>query len=213
MSPPPFSMKEIRMSAPRNDAMRRKIYDAAIALFRQKGFKGTKYSDIADASGVTKSKVQHYFPKKEMLAEQFIDEHMDELQKRAGYDVGNHPLETFCAMGLMHFDFMLHDEEMACFNQDVLASRDLTDVVIARERGWAMEHLGSDDNALLEDIITSSLGGAYELLFQCARSGRDLDARYVESIVFAPLARKFGKSQDEIDHMIESCGQKLLQTQ
>jgi AcrR family transcriptional regulator len=48
------------------------ILDAAIAVFREKGFRGTRLEDIADRAGVTRGAIYHYFEGKPDLLVQAI---------------------------------------------------------------------------------------------------------------------------------------------
>lgn len=201
------------VAAPRNEEQRNAIYNAAIALFSLYGFKGATYSDIADACSVTKSVVQHYFPKKELFVEMYFDRHMEDLQQRAGLSVEDDPLRAFCAMGLLHFHYLLSDAKMRRFNEDIVASRELTSVMVEREREWATGHLPSEDADELADIITAALGGAYELVFQGWRGGRHLEAEAVERVALVPLAVYLGKTREQVEEIIGDCmaavGQRL----
>ena len=52
----------------RNESVERSVLVAAWDLFMEKGYQGTSYTDIAELSGVSRSLVQYYFPKKDLLA-------------------------------------------------------------------------------------------------------------------------------------------------
>ena len=56
------------MSKRRNEDVERSVLVAAWDLFMEKGYQGTSYTDIAELSGVSRSLVQYYFPKKDLLA-------------------------------------------------------------------------------------------------------------------------------------------------
>lgn len=51
-----------------NEAVERSILAAAWDLFMEKGYRDTSYTDLSDRSGVSRSLVQYYFPKKDLLA-------------------------------------------------------------------------------------------------------------------------------------------------
>lgn len=63
------------MAAPRKDDERARLYAAALRLFGEKGYIATSYMDIAVACHTSKSVVQHYYPRKEMLLAHYIDDH------------------------------------------------------------------------------------------------------------------------------------------
>lgn len=51
----------------RNAAQRQAILEEACLLFIERGFGGTNIQDIADAAGLTRTAVYHYFPSKEAM--------------------------------------------------------------------------------------------------------------------------------------------------
>ena len=71
------------MAAPRNDEERARLYTTAMRLFGEKGYIATSYQDIADACDTSKSVVQHYYPRKEMLLALFLDKHFDWVRETA----------------------------------------------------------------------------------------------------------------------------------
>lgn len=197
------------MSAPRNDNQRKRIYDAAIKLFAEQGYKGTTYSDIANACDVSKSIVQHYFPKKELLAENYFSEHLDALLKDVTQQTVTDPLHVICMIGLRHFNYMLNDQEMHQFNEDVIASRDLTNIIIEEEKRWAIDYLQREGDSSIGDALVCALGGAYELIYQGHKSGKHLDAEYIERLSFIPFAMHLGKSLKEAEAIIDECSLEL----
>ena len=73
---------------PRADSARTIIFESAIALFGEKGFRATSMNEIARACGVSKPAIYHYFASKSELLEMLYEEatrdffaRMDELSK------------------------------------------------------------------------------------------------------------------------------------
>lgn len=73
---------------PRADSARAIIFESAIALFGQKGFRATSMNEIAQACGVSKPAIYYYFASKSALLETLYEEatreffaRMDELSK------------------------------------------------------------------------------------------------------------------------------------
>jgi AcrR family transcriptional regulator len=52
----------------RGEHTRRHILDVAAVLFAEKGYEGTSFSDLMEASGLTKGAIYFHFPSKEALA-------------------------------------------------------------------------------------------------------------------------------------------------
>ncbi len=61
-------------STPRAEDTRRKIYDSALQLFREKGFEQTTMRDIAQEAGVALGAAYYYFSSKEAIVLAFYSE-------------------------------------------------------------------------------------------------------------------------------------------
>ena len=57
----------MRITAAEKDATRRRILDAAVQMFRGRGFEATTTRDIADAAGIATGTLFNYFPTKEAI--------------------------------------------------------------------------------------------------------------------------------------------------
>ncbi|MBE6736733.1 MAG: TetR/AcrR family transcriptional regulator [Ruminococcaceae bacterium] len=203
------------MAAPRKDNERQRVYQHALELFRQQGYTKTKYSDIAKACGGTKSMVQHYFPKKELLAIEFLNEHLEELARQVEKDAGEDPLKLFCMMGLRHFNFLLNNEEYRYFIDDLLSNRELTGAIVEAEREWAQTRIVPpiEGPVYVQDALTVALGGAYELIFHAQKEGKPLSASYVEYAGIVPFALSIGYDRDTIIGILEECISEFDPTQ
>ncbi len=58
----------------RNAAQRQAILEEACLLFIERGFGGTNIQDIADAAGLTRTAVYHFFPSKEAMLEALTED-------------------------------------------------------------------------------------------------------------------------------------------
>lgn len=68
-----------RVRAADYDAKLLGIVDAAAALFAESGYSGARMSQIADACGVSKSMLYHYFATKDDLLFFMVKEHLEDL--------------------------------------------------------------------------------------------------------------------------------------
>lgn len=59
---------------------RRRMIGAAVELFQDHGYEGTSVREVADASGVAKATIYHYFPTKSALLYEIHDEFMSTLE-------------------------------------------------------------------------------------------------------------------------------------
>src|ERR1700742_4514589 len=63
------------------DERRRQLIDAGSALFAQYAFEEISMRQIAEAAGVSKALLYHYFPNKIELFKAAVEEHAGELQR------------------------------------------------------------------------------------------------------------------------------------
>src|SRR6476660_9653960 len=61
---------------------RDRIYNAALALFRERGFDATTMRDIASAAGMSLGAAYHYFPSKEALVMDYYEWMQSEHERR-----------------------------------------------------------------------------------------------------------------------------------
>ncbi|MBZ4659980.1 MAG: Transcriptional regulator, TetR family [Desulfacinum sp.] len=80
-SAPPRS----RLSA---EERRRKILEAAIRLFSQKGFQGTTVRDLARQAGVSEAMLYQHFPSKEALYHAILERKVEEMRSAWDLDWG-----------------------------------------------------------------------------------------------------------------------------
>jgi AcrR family transcriptional regulator len=71
------------VTAPRGEQTRQRIVDAALTLFRDKGYDGTTMRAIAAAAEVSLGNAYYYFPSKEHLVQGFYDQMQTEHELAA----------------------------------------------------------------------------------------------------------------------------------
>ena len=203
------------MAKPKNTEERNRIERIAFRILTDKGVSSTSFADIASRAGVTRSLVQHYFPKKELLAIEFLNEHLEELARQVEKDAGEDPLKLFCMMGLRHFNFLLNNEEYRYFIDDLLSNRELTGAIVEAEREWAQTRIVPpiEGPVYVQDALTVALGGAYELIFHAQKEGKPLSASYVEYAGIVPFALSIGYDRDTIIGILEECISEFDPTQ
>lgn len=72
----------VSRQAQRSEATRRKLMDAAIELFAERGFAGTATEDIVDRAGVTRGALYHQFTDKADLFRAVVEELEAEVMRR-----------------------------------------------------------------------------------------------------------------------------------
>lgn len=109
--------------------MEQRLYDAALTLFCELGYKQTTLSDIAAEAGVSTRTLYNYFPTKESILRKFGRENITELKAFAGSFPADMPLkdkvletmvQDFKLMfGLFDVSYILHTarDESGMFNR------------------------------------------------------------------------------------------------
>lgn len=183
------------------------IADASWRLFGEKGYDATSYGDVSAASGVNRATVQHYFPRKEMMAsinlERLRSCAVAVAEDAAAPDAP--PFARLYVLGQVYLASLMSCEAARTFLCDVLDRRLLTDETISADFNWSIEYVlgrsfAEGDEAVRDDMVVA-MGGLYELMFRCVREGRDLDIPVRLQPAFRGFARLTGFSQDDCDEM------------
>jgi AcrR family transcriptional regulator len=66
-------------STPRRELVERQILDQAIRLFAERGFAGTSFQDVAQATGLTRPALYYYFASKDDLLARLVHEATDDI--------------------------------------------------------------------------------------------------------------------------------------
>ena len=168
------------MGRPRNEEEVERLQDTAFELFAVKGLDATSYSDIAKNAYVTKSHVQHYFPKKEMLVTRFVDRSMEAVLKIARelpeFEAMD-PLSKLVYVDYIQFYYAMYNEKMFRMSMDILLERSLSQAVIDAGIEFDLLHLMKYDEVShpdeLEEALRFMYGGIYDRLYDCKSKGSD----------------------------------------
>jgi len=71
-----------KTTTPKGEETRDRIYDAALALFRERGFDATTMRDVAAAAGMSLGAAYHYFPSKDAIVLAYYDRVQREHARR-----------------------------------------------------------------------------------------------------------------------------------
>ncbi|HEX8904286.1 MAG TPA: TetR/AcrR family transcriptional regulator [Longimicrobiaceae bacterium] len=75
---------------PKGEETKRRVHDAALALFREKGLDATTMRDVAAAAGMSLGAAYHYFPSKEAIVMAYYGAVQDEHDRRVQEAVRAH---------------------------------------------------------------------------------------------------------------------------
>lgn len=170
------------MGRPPNTEEVERLQDTAFELFSVKGLDATSYSDIAKSAYVTKSHVQHYFPKKEMLVSRFVDKSLKACQKIA-HELPEFetldPLSKLVYVDYIQFYYAMYNEKMFRMSMDILLARTVTQSVIDAGIEFDLVNLMKFDEVNhpdeLEDALRFLYGGIYDRLYDCKSKGNPFE--------------------------------------
>jgi AcrR family transcriptional regulator len=115
MTTPPVRVQSgVGRGGRRSDHTRDALLRAAAALFRERGYEGTKMGDIGAAVGVTGPAVYRHFPSKEKLLVAIIDREFDlaEARLRAIVDADLAPMNALQSCVRVVVDTVLQDRDV-----------------------------------------------------------------------------------------------------
>lgn len=166
------------MGRPPNTEEVERLQETAFELFAVKGLDATSYSDIAKKAYVTKSHVQHYFPKKEMLVARFVDRSLNAIVKLARelpeFEALD-PLSKLVYVDYIQFYYAMFNEKMFRMSMDILLERTVTQAVIDAGIEFDLLHLMKfeevNDPEKLEEALRFLYGGIYDRLYDTKSKG------------------------------------------
>lgn len=118
-----MAVAQVRYRGPRHTGMKKitgkaKVLQSAARVLRNKGFNGTKLSDIAEGAGMLAPSIYHHFKSKDALVEQVMldgiyinTRHIIAKVEMLGPD--HDPVERLRAAIVAHVEFLLSDEDFS----------------------------------------------------------------------------------------------------
>ena len=185
-----------------------RVLDASWDLFGEKGYTDTSYADLARVSGVNRATVQHYFPKKELIAsmnmELFRSACAELVNER--YPEAKEPIARQYLVGQIYVAGLLSTKQTRRFAHDVLESRAFTDATIATDLDWSVsEVLGQNTSAnveLRQDVI-AAMGGLYGLMYHTTLTGEGFNLSERIRPGLRSLGALAGYTHEECDRIFD----------
>ena len=167
------------MARPKNEKLKDEIAQVAARQFAERGYDATSYTTIAEECGISRNLAQYHWPKKELLAVRYMEDLLSECVSELGYEDSDliDDYERIAAVGTRFFETLLSKEGTRLFLKDIIASRDLTETVLAFNLDWATSRVRSTDYDpdATQRAVISSMGGFYDLLYWCLKHDRTMD--------------------------------------
>lgn len=163
------------MARPWNEEAERDIAAAAMELLVEEGYRCTTYQAIADRCGLTRTFVQHYIPKKELLITWFLDRalalmdaHVARLRPRAEL------YEGLVLTGQVYFAFLCNGR-IRPLVLDILRDREATGALIDANRLYQSRRTAEEGDLDGAEEVARILGGSYEVLYRRLGAGVAVD--------------------------------------
>lgn len=155
------------MPRKRNNQRRMEIVNTAFRLFAESGYDLVQMKDIAEACDISKSLLQHYFPKKIVLLSTMLNELM-----LSSFTYSNEQLTALSAeqRTMIQMSFLLRtlDEnpKIEHFIRDVFQSPELTTELVLVTLDW-LEAIGVDgETVAIRYAINFSVSGGMAVFFK-----------------------------------------------
>ena len=138
------------MARKRNEQTIAQIRRASRRLILEEGYEACTYSALAEATGIARTTIQHYVPRKEALAAELMQAVSDVAYERATNLLGPdpHPLELTYVAGQVSSGIYHSEPGLRRFLHDVLVNRELQHDVFPRFDVIALDLFGTDIAAL-----------------------------------------------------------------
>lgn len=199
------------MAKPKNEKTLRDITDAAWSSFVSDGFRSTSYESISRKSGVSKTLIQHYFPKKEDLVIAGISKLREASRIQAEKVIGedSDSFRQFYVLGQIYLMALLSTEDTRSFLTEVLESRYLTSVVMDFDYDWSLAELGSskeyeERKDYFRERTLEKMGGFYEILYRRLRENASVNVPESMQRVMEGMMDDFGIDKRQAKEYLEA---------
>lgn len=190
------------MARPRNEELFHAIQKEAYRQLISYGYTDTTYQSIATACGVTRAAVQNYYASKPDLALAFFGDLLEVIQTtvRKRHMHEENEFDTMYCIGQSFFAFLLQDNESRKLLLDMATSREITSEVLAFEYAWGIRFIARKrtvpEETFRDDVIVS-MGGFYELLYNCLKDDRTFDMPLHLGRVIRTIMHDHGYTYDD----------------
>ena len=173
------------------DERRRHLIDVALTVFAERGYSQTELADIAEAAGIRRPLLYHYFGGKEDVFLVVLEHAWAELAGRLSVEPGQ-GAEVMPANMLMYIDLVEQGDPLVEIVRqsrrlDLPRVAETTRVASAAiARGMALNHLGGDEQPLAVVAVFQAFLGFFETLIEEWTTGR-MTRDQVETVLIETL--------------------------
>lgn len=163
------------------------IRHAGYQLLYERGVAKTSYTAIAERSGLGRPLVQHYYPKKQGLVADLINDTLNLIDAIVEeLDPGQlDPFVSVLHTSQLYYEFLLFDRHMRALTRDMLAIRFVSNNIISQHARRVLEMLDDFDRDRVEQISVQVGDGANGMIFYQLVKGQPIDTRRLSLYVSA----------------------------
>ena len=140
------------MKTKKSEKTRKRIFDCAVELFLEHGFKETRVTEIARAAGVARGLLYYYFPSKEDILAYYLRDGLEHFLRRIRGELA----EKESSRKKIAHVFSKSFEELS--SNDVLCRMFLQEFLISSERSKEFFRLHTRFLKLVEELIDEGKG-------------------------------------------------------
>ena len=106
----------------KNTVTRANILKGAKEVFKEKGYRNASMQDIADATGISKSLLKYYFPRKENFSEVIMHDYMENIRNyvKSIEEVKDDAVIAYILTMLIYYNNIYTNEPIRRFNSEAL---------------------------------------------------------------------------------------------
>ncbi len=157
---------------PKNTEKRDEIMRCAYHLFTENGYKNVFLSDIAQQAGISKSLLQHYFPKKSELIKSILDE-MLSISFEYVENLVSEQDDLYLRLSVytrIFWESVSKNEKWNQFSVNVISHRELLGIWVDTVYRWLISMKDSEaqqvEKRRLKAALTFSITGGMEVYLQ-----------------------------------------------
>jgi len=184
--------------------VRKYIAKTSFSLFVVNGFEKTTYSAIAKASGLNRSLIQYYYPKKEILVHKFLEAMIAEIDQCAkGLCSSKDNMVRIIIFYQIYYSFLYKNEAAKNLTEELLAHRFEVSSLMGR---YFVSQMNVDEERFDEclEAFIFSIGGVHELMYYLLLSQKEVDPVHLCAKTIQVLRiHVFAGQEEQLNEMLQ----------
>jgi len=178
--------------------LKREILLSSQQLFMEKGYRKVTYKQIADMVGISKSLLQYYFPKKNELLKELMNQNFNKWIKTIPTTDLYTKLATFL---LMFFDFISENKQIRKFMIEIIDNNELFNSFMSFFSDWLenKEFTQQVNDKFKAALLFSFSGGLQLFRF---KDNYKMPIKQITRVIMMTLLKLIGMSNRAINEIL-----------